>query len=106
MKLASHTMIVLVGGSRSEHSTTNTLSMAIGPDLVLPYDYYSLTWKKCRDAQQQGWLLMKVWHSSAQEHARKVAKELGATSGLIYLPGQESKNYEDSDQPPEFRQRR
>lgn len=48
----------------------------------------------------------KLGKHPAQEHARKVAKELGATSGLIYLPGQESKNYEDSDQPPEFRQRR
>jgi Xaa-Pro dipeptidase len=35
-----------------------------------------------------------------------VAKELGVKSGIIYLPGQEEKFYEDSDMGPEFRQRR
>ena len=42
----------------------------------------------------------------AKEHAKKVAKELGARDGLIYLLGQESQRYEDSDMAPEFRQRR
>lgn len=42
----------------------------------------------------------------AKTHARKVAKELGAKSGIIYLPGQEEKFYEDSDMGPDFRQRR
>jgi Xaa-Pro dipeptidase len=42
----------------------------------------------------------------AKTHARKVAKELGVKAGIIYLPGQEEKFYEDSDMGPEFRQRR
>ncbi|EGR48826.1 uncharacterized protein TRIREDRAFT_61765, partial [Trichoderma reesei QM6a] len=42
----------------------------------------------------------------AKEHARKVAQKLGVQDGLIYLPGQPSQNYEDSDQPPPLRQRR
>ena len=39
-------------------------------------------------------------------HARSVAKHLGTKDGLIYLVGRPSKNYEDSDQPVFFRQRR
>ncbi|KAK3295915.1 putative Xaa-Pro aminopeptidase [Chaetomium fimeti] len=42
----------------------------------------------------------------AKTHARKVANELGAKQGLIYLPGQDEKYYEDSDMGPTFRQRR
>jgi Xaa-Pro dipeptidase len=42
----------------------------------------------------------------AKTHARKVAKELGVKDGIIYLPGQEEKFYEDSDMGPKFRQRR
>ncbi|KAL1875753.1 hypothetical protein VTK73DRAFT_9814 [Phialemonium thermophilum] len=42
----------------------------------------------------------------AKEHARKVAAELGADHGVIYLVGQTSQLYEDSDMAPEFRQRR
>ncbi|KAE8150896.1 peptidase M24, structural domain-containing protein [Aspergillus avenaceus] len=42
----------------------------------------------------------------AKQHARKVATKLGVTAGLIYLVGQAAINWEDSDQPPPFRQRR
>ncbi|KAH6849750.1 putative Xaa-Pro aminopeptidase [Chaetomium sp. MPI-CAGE-AT-0009] len=42
----------------------------------------------------------------AKTHARKVAHELGVKQGLIYLPGQDEKYYEDSDMGPTFRQRR
>ncbi|KAH6603464.1 xaa-pro aminopeptidase [Trichoderma cornu-damae] len=42
----------------------------------------------------------------AKEHARKVAQKLAVSDGLIYLPGQPTQNYEDSDQPPALRQRR
>lgn len=42
----------------------------------------------------------------AKQHAQKVAKKLGVQNGLIFLPGQEEKNYEDSDMGPEFHQRR
>ncbi|RDA87246.1 hypothetical protein CP532_1356, partial [Ophiocordyceps camponoti-leonardi (nom. inval.)] len=39
-------------------------------------------------------------------HARRVAEQLGAECGLIYLAGQAERNLEDSDQPIPFRQRR
>ncbi|KAF7948749.1 hypothetical protein EAE96_007941 [Botrytis aclada] len=42
----------------------------------------------------------------AKLHARNVRKHLGVGEGLIYLPGLPSFNYEDSDMPPAFRQRR
>ncbi|KAI1820986.1 peptidase M24, structural domain-containing protein [Xylaria intraflava] len=42
----------------------------------------------------------------AKLHARKVAKALGSPDGIIYLPGQWDVNWEDSDQGPQFRQRR
>ncbi|KAM7207341.1 putative Xaa-Pro aminopeptidase [Naviculisporaceae sp. PSN 640] len=42
----------------------------------------------------------------AKEHAKKVAKELGVQSGIIYLPGGEEQLYEYSDMGPTFRQRR
>lgn len=48
----------------------------------------------------------QVLTGPAKSHARKVAKELGVKSGIIYLLGQEEKLYEDSDMGPEFRQRR
>lgn len=42
----------------------------------------------------------------AKAHARKVAKELGVDSGIIYLPGKLEQTWEDSDMGPPFRQRR
>ncbi|KAJ9136675.1 Xaa-Pro dipeptidase [Pleurostoma richardsiae] len=42
----------------------------------------------------------------AKTHARKVAKELGFYHGLIYLPGEKAREYEDSDQQVPFRQRK
>ncbi|KAK1462314.1 metallopeptidase family M24 [Colletotrichum melonis] len=39
-------------------------------------------------------------------HARKVAAELNASDGLVFLPGEPSRSYEDSDMGPTFRQRR
>ncbi|KAE8389885.1 peptidase M24, structural domain-containing protein [Aspergillus alliaceus] len=42
----------------------------------------------------------------AKQHARKVARKLGLSSGLIYLVGQPVLNWGDSDQPQPFRQRR
>ncbi|ESZ97636.1 hypothetical protein SBOR_1980 [Sclerotinia borealis F-4128] len=42
----------------------------------------------------------------AKLHARQVKNHLGVNEGLIYLPGLPSFNYEDSDMPPAFRQRR
>ncbi|GAB1320475.1 hypothetical protein MFIFM68171_10685 [Madurella fahalii] len=65
--------------------------------------------EKLRVQQQQfthGWLHEKLGKYPAKTHAKKVAKELGVQSGLIYLPGQVEKRYEDSDMGPEFRQRR
>lgn len=54
----------------------------------------------------EAWLFEKLGKYPAKTHAKKVAKELGAATGLIYLPGQDEKYYEDSDMGPEFRQRR
>ncbi|KAB5558020.1 putative Xaa-Pro aminopeptidase [Coniochaeta sp. 2T2.1] len=48
----------------------------------------------------------KLGKYPAREHARKVAKQLGVLKGLIYLPGQVTQHYEDSDQGPAFHQRR
>ncbi|KAJ0160386.1 putative Xaa-Pro aminopeptidase [Colletotrichum tanaceti] len=42
----------------------------------------------------------------AKLHARKVAAELNAADGLVFLPGEPSRSYEDSDMGPTFRQRR
>ncbi|KAI5783598.1 putative Xaa-Pro aminopeptidase [Geopyxis carbonaria] len=42
----------------------------------------------------------------AKQHARNVAKRLPAGDGYIYLEGQRSATFEDSDMPPKFRQRR
>ncbi|KAH7000155.1 putative Xaa-Pro aminopeptidase [Ilyonectria destructans] len=42
----------------------------------------------------------------AKLHARKVAAELGVSDGLIFLPGEPTRLYEDSDQSPPFKQRR
>jgi Xaa-Pro dipeptidase len=49
----------------------------------------------------------------AKSHARKVVTELAKTTpisvrqnGVIYLPGEPSRLFEDSDQGPKFRQRR
>ncbi|OLN85786.1 putative Xaa-Pro aminopeptidase [Colletotrichum chlorophyti] len=39
-------------------------------------------------------------------HARKVAAELNVSNGLVFLPGEPSRSYEDSDMGPTFRQRR
>lgn len=43
---------------------------------------------------------------TAKQHARKVAAQLGATHGLIYLVGQPTILLDDSDQAIAFRQRR
>lgn len=42
----------------------------------------------------------------AKQHARKAAAKLGVCSGLIYLVGEPTINWVDSDQPRAFRQRR
>lgn len=42
----------------------------------------------------------------AKQHARRVAAKLGATHGLIYLAGEPTVNWGDSDQVRPFRQRR
>jgi Xaa-Pro dipeptidase len=42
----------------------------------------------------------------AREHIRKVLAELGVDDGLIYLPGEPTRIYEDSDMGPRLRQRR
>lgn len=42
----------------------------------------------------------------AKQHARKVAAKLGIPAGLIYLAGQATVNWADSDQPRPFRQKR
>ncbi|KAL2164448.1 hypothetical protein VTH06DRAFT_3664 [Thermothelomyces fergusii] len=52
------------------------------------------------------WLEADLGRFPAKTHARKVAKELGATDGIIYIPGQEEQFYENSDMGPRFRQRR
>ncbi|TFA97952.1 putative Xaa-Pro aminopeptidase [Trichoderma ghanense] len=57
-------------------------------------------------AKREDYEVWKTRKYPAKEHARKVAQKLGVPDGLIYLPGQPSQNYEDSDQPPPLRQRR
>ncbi|KAF3913254.1 hypothetical protein AA313_de0208973 [Arthrobotrys entomopaga] len=42
----------------------------------------------------------------AKSHARRVAKQLGITEGLIYLVGEPSRNNEDSDMEAYWRQKR
>ncbi|EAW07337.1 aminopeptidase P family protein [Aspergillus clavatus NRRL 1] len=42
----------------------------------------------------------------AKQHARRVAVKLGVSTGLVYLAGQPTVNWGDSDQPRPFRQRR
>ncbi|PBP22736.1 metallopeptidase family M24 [Diplocarpon rosae] len=42
----------------------------------------------------------------AKKHARSVAKHLSVKSGLVFLPGSPSEEYEDSDEAVHFRQRR
>ncbi|KAJ5089315.1 hypothetical protein N7532_007999 [Penicillium argentinense] len=42
----------------------------------------------------------------AKQHARKVARKLGVSHGLIFLAGQPTVNWRDSDQSRPFRQRR
>jgi len=42
----------------------------------------------------------------AKEHARKVAQNLAADSGLVFIPGESTVHYEDSDMGPAFHQRR
>ncbi|KAL4895685.1 putative Xaa-Pro aminopeptidase [Aspergillus ambiguus] len=42
----------------------------------------------------------------AKQHARRAARKLGVSAGLIYLVGQPTINWGDSDQPRPFRQRR
>ncbi|EPS35315.1 hypothetical protein H072_11291 [Dactylellina haptotyla CBS 200.50] len=42
----------------------------------------------------------------AKSHARRVAKQLNLTEGLIYLNGEQFRNNEDSDMPAFFRQKR
>jgi Xaa-Pro dipeptidase len=42
----------------------------------------------------------------AKQHARRVQEKLGVETGLIYLPGQQSKTNDDSDMPAPFRQLR
>lgn len=42
----------------------------------------------------------------AKQHARNVARKLGATHGLIFIAGQPTVNWRDSDQERLFRQRR
>jgi Xaa-Pro dipeptidase len=43
---------------------------------------------------------------AAKQHARRVQEKLGVETGLIYLPGQQSKRNEDSDMPAPYRQLR
>ncbi|KAL7932108.1 peptidase M24, structural domain-containing protein [Trichoderma chlorosporum] len=57
-------------------------------------------------ARREDWEVWKTRKYPAKEHARKVAQKLGVSDGIIYLPGKQSQNYEDSDQPPPLRQRR
>ncbi|KAK8031141.1 hypothetical protein PG990_000875 [Apiospora arundinis] len=42
----------------------------------------------------------------AKAHAKKVSRQLGVQSGLVYLPGKGVSQWEDSDMGPPFRQRR
>jgi Xaa-Pro dipeptidase len=49
---------------------------------------------------------MVLMKTSAKQHARRVQEKLGVEEGLIYLPGQRSRNNEDSDMPAPYRQLR
>lgn len=59
-----------------------------------------------RQQLNENWLNDAGGKYPAKTHAQKVVKELGVQSGLIFLPGQDDKSYEDSDMGPAFRQRR
>ncbi|KAK4146257.1 peptidase M24, structural domain-containing protein [Dichotomopilus funicola] len=54
----------------------------------------------------RAWLEKDLGKYPAKLHAHRVAHELGVNRGIIYLPGQDSKYYDDSDMGPRFRQRR
>ncbi|KAK4252331.1 peptidase M24, structural domain-containing protein [Corynascus novoguineensis] len=72
-------------------------------------DTYDLVEIEEFDALNQldkAWLEADLGKFPAKTHARKVAKELGAKHGIIYIPGEEEKFYENSDMGPRFRQRR
>ena len=51
-------------------------------------------------------ILIDILGSVAKSHAQLVAQKLGVKSGLIYLRGLQERNYEDSDMPVHWRQRR
>ncbi|KAI6709298.1 hypothetical protein JHW43_008166 [Diplocarpon mali] len=44
--------------------------------------------------------------TATKKHARSVARHLNVKSGLVFLPGSPSEEYEDSDEAVHFRQRR
>jgi Xaa-Pro dipeptidase len=50
--------------------------------------------------------VMELTNNAAKQHARRVQEKLGVEEGLIYLPGQRSRNNEDSDMPAPYRQLR
>ncbi|KAK4115374.1 Creatinase/aminopeptidase [Canariomyces notabilis] len=61
---------------------------------------------RIKEQLNHGWLHENLGKYPAKQHAKKVARELGVDSGLIYLSGQHELLYEDSDMGPEFHQRR
>ncbi|KAI5457834.1 hypothetical protein BGZ63DRAFT_364201 [Mariannaea sp. PMI_226] len=93
-------------GSVSSVSSVNSAS-CLDFDLVLEDEFDALSIEVVKDGEKSP----KTTSSSgnkypAKLHARKVAAELGVTDGLIYLPGEPTRLYEDSDQSPPFKQRR
>ncbi|OAA68129.1 peptidase [Niveomyces insectorum RCEF 264] len=88
------------------------LDMFVDHDLVFVDEFDALAIEvRLESTPEQAFEGMPAASSSKQRypaklHARKVAKELGVSDGLIYLPGLPSQLYEDSDMGPAFRQRR
>ncbi|KAM5353807.1 hypothetical protein ACJ41O_000457 [Fusarium nematophilum] len=95
----------LVGGDEPREATQARERTPISYELVLEdeFDALCVEVKKGDDARSSTSSNNKY---PAKLHARKVAAELGAGDGLIYLPGEPTRLYEDSDQSPPFKQRR
>jgi Xaa-Pro dipeptidase len=73
-------------------------------DLISDDEFDALLVRATRTNEADATILEKKY--PARQHVRKVIDELGVDDGLIFLPGEPTRQYEDSDMGPEFRQRR
>ncbi|KAF7557349.1 hypothetical protein G7046_g6049 [Stylonectria norvegica] len=89
-------------GENSESElTTSSMEEVLDYELVLEDEFDAL----CLEVKKGNGVESSKKYP-AKTHARKVAEELGVDDGLIYLPGEPTRLYEDSDQSPPFKQRR